>query len=394
MIPSRGYTERKLTAVECRTIKGPGFYRADDTLYLYVKPSGRRSWVQRVMIDGRRANIGLGSYPVISLKMARERAFDNRRAIALGRNPLLEKRRAKTPTFKVAALETHAALAPTFKSEQHTRDWIRILTKHAIPKLGNIPVDRITPQDVLKVLKPIWTVKAETARRVRQRIRTVLDHCRASGYVLDNVAGDTIKAALPTMPKIQDHHRALDYRDSPDAVKRIQGVESLPARLGMLFLIHTAVRSNDARGATWAEIDLDLATWTIPAARMKSKRPHRVALSGAALAILEQARPLRNDSDLLFPSALRPRLPMDSATFMRVLRENGLAEKTTVHGFRTSFRTWAAECTDIPGDVCELALAHAVGDATERAYNRSDLLEKRERLMQEWADFLSLQRGA
>ena len=380
----------RITAAECRSITEPGFYRADDTLYLYVKPSGRRSWVQRVLIDGRRHDIGLGSFPVVSLRLARERAFDNRRAIAQGRNPLIEKRRAKLPTFRVAAVETHEALAPTFKSAQHTRDWILILRKYAFPKIGHIPVDRIVQQDVLNVLKPIWTVKAETARRVRQRIRTVLKHCQAHGYVKDNMAGEIIDGALPTMPQVKEHHRALDYRDMPDAVSRIEtGVASLPARLCMLFLIHTAVRSNEGRGATWAEIDLEAATWTIPGERMKNGKQHRVPLSKAALAVLEKARPLRNDSDLVFPSTTYPHRPMTSATLVKNLRVIGLADKTTVHGFRSPFRTWAAECTDIPRDVLEIALSHTVGDAVEQAYSRSDLLEKRVKLMRLWDGFLN-----
>ena len=212
----------------------------------------------------------------------------------------------------------------------------------------------------------------------------------AAGHVQGNVAGDAISAALPTMPKVKANFRALDYRKMPDAMKRIgTEVASMPARLCLQFTILTAVRSNESRKATWAEIDLDAATWTIPADRTKNGKLHRVPLSDAALAVLEQTRPLRNDSDLVFPSLLRPRRPMDSATLIKNLREIGLADKTTVHGFRTAFRTWAAERTDIPREICEMALAHSVGDAVERAYNRSDLLEKRVKLMRLWDGFLN-----
>ena len=381
---------RKLTAAECRSISKPGFYRADDTLYLSVKPSGRRSWVQRVLIDGRRHDIGLGAFPVVSLRMARERAFDNRRSIDQGRNPLLEKRRATMPTFKVAAETAHAALAPQFRSDQHTRDWMNILRRHAQPKLGNIPVDRITQQDVLRVISPIWTDKTETARRVRQRIRTVLDYCRAHGHLTENVADDRINKALPKLPQVKANHRALDYREMPDAVKRIETeVASMPARLCLQFTILTAVRSNESREATWAEIDFETGTWTIPGDRMKSGKPHRVPLSNTALAVLEQARPLRNDSDLVFPSTTYPHRPMTSAALVKNLREIGLADKTTVHGFRSAFRTWAAERTDIPREICEMALAHTVGNAVEQAYSRSDLLEKRVELMSLWDEYLS-----
>ena len=381
---------RRLTAHECKAITSPGFYRCEDTLYLSVKPTGRKSWIQRVMIDGRRHNIGLGSFPVVSLSMARDKAFENRRAITQGRNPLMEKRRATMPTFRKAAVDTHKALAPTFKNPVHVKNWIQVLEKHAIPKLGNIPVDRITQQDILAVLKPIWTEKPETARRVRQRTRTVLRHCQAHGHVQENIADERIDAALPTMPKVKEHRRALDYKDMPEAVRRIETeVASMPTRLCLLFIVYTAVRPNEALEATWTELDFESATWIIPASRMKAKRDHRVPLSRSALAILEQAKPLRNESDLVFPSLIRPHHPMTSRTPMKALEQLGLAEKTVVHGFRTSFRTWAAERTDIPREVCEMALAHNVGNAVEQAYSRSDLLEKRTLLMRHWDGFLN-----
>ena len=359
---------------------------------MLVKPSGRRSWVQRVKIDGRSHDIGLGPYPVVTLKMARDRAIDNRRAIEQGRNPLLEKRRDSIPTFKNAAVQVHATLAPTFKNPIHVNNWIQVLKRHAFPKIGNIPLDRLTQQDVLKVLTPIWTEKTETARRVRQRIRTVLSHYRASGQIVENVADERIDPALPAMPKIKANFRALPYQEMPDAVARIDaGVNSLPTRLCLLFLIHTAARSNEARGATWGEMDLDAdaPTWTIPADRMKAKNAHRVPLSPDAVAVLEQARALRNGSDLVFPSGLHPRKPMTSRTLVKALEEIGLADRTVVHGFRTSFKTWAMERTDIPHEVCEMALAHTVGDAVVQAYSRTDLLEKRVRLMAQWSGFVT-----
>ena len=380
---------RRITAAECRTISKPGFYRADDTLYLYVKPSGRRTWVQRVLIDGRRHNIGLGSFPVVSLAKARHEAFENRVKIQDGRNPLDDKRQSKAPTFRIAAVEMHAGLVPTFRNHIHARNWIQAIQRHAFPKIGNIPVDRITQQDVLRVLTPIWTDKSETARKLRQRIRKVLGHCQAHGFVDQNVADDRINAALPTMPKVKAHHRALVYREAPDAWQMIEsGVKSLPSRLCLQFIILTGARSGQAREAVWSEVDLDARTWTIPADRMKTPTEHRVPLSDSALAVLEAAAPMRNPSDLIFPSPVKPHKPMTPDSLMRVLRALGIADKTDVHGFRATFRTWASECTDIPREVLEMALAHNVGDLTERAYSRSDLLEKRVTLMRLWDDFL------
>lgn len=380
-----------MNARQCKEETKPGRHRVADTLYLYVQVSNkngvRKSWVQRVKIDRKRYDIGLGPFDLVKLQEAKDKAIDNRRAILQGRNPLLEQKREVMPTFKAAAESAHKILTPTFRSEQHTKDWMRILVKHAFPELKNTRVDRITQQDVLKVLTPIWAAKSETARRVRQRIRTVLDHCRADGHVTENVADERINPKLPAMPSVQEHRRAMDYREMPDAVRKIEtDVASLPARLCMLFLIHTAARPKEAIQATWNEIDG--ATWSIPGAKMKNGKPHRVPLSAPALALLEQARPLRNDSGLIFPSALKPRNPMTSATLVKNLKQIGLKEKTTVHGFRSAFKTWAMERTDVPHEVCEMALAHTVGDAVVQAYTRGDLLDKRAALMDQWAAFL------
>lgn len=248
---------RLLTTAECMAITKPGFYRADDTLYLRVKPSGRRPGIQRVLVDCRRHDFGLGAFPVLSLRMARELAFDNRRAIVQGRNPMLEKRRTTIPVFKVAAETAYAVLSPQFRSAQHTRDWMNILRRHAFPNLGNKPVDRLSHQDVLKILTPIWIVRTETARRVRLRNRAVLDHCRVHGYLAENVADDRINAALPKIPKIKSSLRALEYRKMPGAMKQIETeVVSLPARLCLLFEILTAVQSNESCEATWREFTL------------------------------------------------------------------------------------------------------------------------------------------
>ena len=379
---------RKITAAEARSIIEPGIHRADDTLYLCVKRTGRKSWIQRVVIDGRRTDIGLGPFPVVSLAEAREKAFSNRQLIYKGGSPIRERRRVRMPTFAKAAEKTHASLVPTFRSDLHKKNWIQVLQKHAFPVLADIPVDRITQQDVLSVLEPIWTMRPDTARRVRQRIRAVLRHCQAHNHVDQNVADERIDGALPSMPKVKEHHKALPYREVPDAFKVI-GSRVSSARLALRFLILTATRSNEVREATWDEIDRETSTWTIPSERMKGGKPHRVPLSESALAILEEALQLRDESDLIFPSTSKAGRAMTPDNLMKVWRETGISKDTKVHGFRTSFRTWASERTDIPREVCELALAHAIGTGVERAYSRSDLLEKRTSLMRMWDEYLT-----
>ena len=378
---------RKITAAESKSITKPGLHRADDTLYLCVKRTGRKSWVQRVVIDGQRTDIGLGPLSVVSLAEAREKAFSNRRLIYRGGSPLRERRRTRMPTFAQAAEKTHGSLVPTFRSDLHAKNWMQVLQKHAYTVLADIPVDRITQQDVLSVLEPIWTTRPDTARRVRQRIRSVLRYSEAHGFVSRNVAGDAIDGALPAMPKVKEHHKALPYREVPEAI-RVIGSRVSSARLCLKFLILTATRSGEARESTWDEIDRETSTWTIPASRMKGGKPHRVPLSKSALAVLEETEHLRDGSDLIFPSASKPGRAMTPDNLMKVWRSTGIAKDTKVHGFRTSFRVWASECTDIPREVCELALAHAMGTGVEQAYSRSDLLEKRRELMQLWGDFL------
>ena len=378
---------RPITAAEVKSINRRGRYRAGDTLYLVVSASGARSWIQRVLIDGKRCDIGLGGYPIVTLAEAREAALENRRLIRKGGNPLVTKRRASVPSFRDATERTHKSFAPTWKNEQHARSWLQVVQKHAYPILADLPVDRITQTDVLTVLTPIWTTRPETARRVRQRIRSVLRYCEAHGYVDRNVAGDAIDGALPAMPKVKAHHAALDYRKVPEAMKAI-GSRVTAARLCLRFLILTAARSNEAREATWSEIDRDAATWEIPASRMKAGKPHRVPLTRSALAVLDEAVSLRDGSDLIFPSTSKPGHPMTPENLMKVWKKMPMAKDTKVHGFRTSFRTWAAERTEIPREVCEMALAHSVGNGVEQAYSRSDLLGKRVQLMGLWDCFL------
>ena len=380
----------KLSAAKVKSITKRGLHGDGGTLYLAVAKRGSKSWVQRVTIHGRRRDIGLGGYPYVGLAAARHKAIENRIAIAAGRDPIAEKRRSSIPSFAAATRRTHAMLRPRWRNAKHADSWMQTLERHAFPILGGLRVDRIERADVLAVLTPIWGTRPETARRVRQRIRAVLSWAWAHGFVAENIAGEAIEGALPAMPAIKAHLRALPYRDVAAALDTVEASRaSLTAKACLRFVVLTACRSGEARLAKWDEIHSEAREWRIPASRMKAGIEHRVPLSDAALKVLERVRSLRDDSDLIFPSPARPRRPMSDMTLTKVLRDTGLADRGTVHGFRSSFRDWAAEQTDAPHAVMELSLAHTVGTAVEQAYARSDLLARRRKLMQRWADFLS-----
>ena len=227
-------------------------------------------------------------------------------------------------------------------------------------------------------------------RKQRNRIRAVLSWCQAHGFIEHNVAGEMIDGALPAMPAVKEHFRALPYTEVPAALETVEASgASLVAKLCFRFLVLAAARSGEARGATWSEIDFEKSEWRIPANRMKAGVEHRVPLSDAALTVLEQAQILRDGSDLIFPSSIKRATPLSDMALTKVLRTTGLAIRTTVHGFRSSFRDWASECTNTAHAVMELSLAHKVGSAVEQAYARSDLLTKRRRLMEQWAAYVS-----
>ena len=380
----------RLTTTKVKAITKPGLHGDGHGLYLNVTATGSRSWVQRITIGGRRRDLGLGAYPATGLAEARALALANKSLVNAGRDPLAERRRTNVPTFREAAKRVYDANLPRWRNGKHTVTWWQSLERHAFPTLGDMRVDQIQRGDVLAVLEPIWGVRQETARRVRQRIRIVLRWCEAHDYCTGNAAGEALDGALPAMPKVKAHLRALPYQDVSAALSTVEASgASMASKLSLRFLVLTAARSGEARGATWDEIDMDAAEWRIPGERMKSGDPHRVPLSDAAVEVLERARPLSGGEGLIFPSSVKPGRPMSDMTLMQVLRKTGLAERATVHGFRSAFRDWAAECTSAPHAVMELSLAHAVGSSVEQAYARSDLIEKRRALMQTWADFLT-----
>ena len=381
-----------LTAMEVRNLKpGPKTKRYGDGrgLYLVVRANGSKAWVQRTTIDGDRTDIGLGGYPDVSLALARKKSAEIRTAVAEGRDPRAERRQPNLPTFREAAEQYVSDNALRWKNPKEAVNWRGCLHTYAYPVFGTTRIDRITRADVLDMLLRIWLTKPSIARKLRQRVRAIFAAAMAFGYLDINPAGEVIDAALPRTPAVKAHFRALPYQDVPETLDKIEAsTASLASRLCFRFLVLTAARSGEARGARWDEIDLGARTWTIPASRMKSGRQHRVPLSDAALEVLRRTKALDDNSGLVFPSLYKPGRELSDMTLTKLLRDNGLAKRATVHGFRTSFKTWCMETTDTPWAVGEAALAHTLGNTTEQAYARSDLFERRRALMEEWSSFL------
>ena len=378
----------RLTAAMVQAINQRGMYGDGDTLYLCVAPGGSKSWVQRLTIHGKRHDLGLGGYPLVSLAEARDKAFVNRKLARDGGDPLAAKRQAATPTFAVACEATIQAHRKRWRGSTTETHWRQSLQRYALPVLGEKRVSDITREDVLRILTPIWTTKPETGRKVRRRIRAILEWAQAHGFVEHNVAGEAINGALPIMPAVQSHFRALPYREMPAALETIVASSASQAvRLCFRFTVLTAVRSKEARHATWTEINLENRIWRIAGERMKAGVEHRVPLADATMDVLKEAQILRDGSGWVFPSPTKRRYPLSNMAMTKLLRDIGLAERTTVHGCRSVFRDWAADGNH-PRELAEAALAHTVS-GVEGAYFRSDLLDRRRALMDQWSNFLT-----
>lgn len=373
----------KLTALKIKALTEPGSYTDGDGLMLVIWPSGSASWKLRVMIAGKRRDIGVGSLKKLSLADARAQAAELRRQIALGVDPIAERKKVidPVPTFRVAAARVHEEQKATWKNGKHQDQWINTLTKYAYPKLGNRLVDAIEGPQIREVLLPIWLSKPETARRVRQRVAAVLDWSYAKGYRSTEAPLRSLSKALPRQPRKDGHFAALPFKKVPKLLNALQERSSV-GRLALEALILTAARSGEIRGACWSEVDLEAALWSIPAERMKMGRPHLVPLSAAAIDVFRRAQALRVPcSDLVFPGQ-RLKKPMSDMTLLKVMRD--MKTGVTVHGFRSAFRDWVAEETNYPGEVAEAALAHSIPNKVEAAYRRTDFLMKRKKLMEEW----------
>ncbi len=385
------HPDKALSAAFIRSAP-PGRHADGNGMYLFVQPAGTRSWIQRIVIRGRRRELGLGAAALVSLAEARELALANRKLARSGGDPLADKRRAEgVPTFADAARRVVEQKQGGWRGRWHAQNWLRSLERYAFPRIGERPVSEVNSADVLEILTPIWHVKAETARAVRQRIRSVLEWAIAMELRADNPC-DRVLPVLGPQNDIVQHRRALPRKDVAAAIETVRASASVaPAiKLAFEFLVLTAARSGEVRLATWDEIDTAGQVWTIPAMRMKAKREHRVPLCRRAAEILEAARTLGDGKSLVFP--MRSGRPISMSTLPKMLQYLGIV--AVAHGFRSSFRDWAAEETDHPREVIEAALAHVVQNKVEATYARSDLFERRRRVMNDWAAYLNGQRGS
>lgn len=383
-----------LTANQIAGLSKAGVHRVDRGLYVQVRPDGSRSWILRFRLHGRARAMGLGSLHLVPLTEARAKAIRAQRLLLDGQDPIEARRadrktetlRTLTPTFASCAREYIKSQKAAWSNAKHAYQWLQSLETYAFPSIGNLPVEEVTVDLVLQVLKPIWTTKSETAGRIRGRIEKILGWAEAHGHRSGpNPAAwkGPLGHMLPPLSKVQTvrHHPALPYDDIGTLVRELAARDGESAR-ALRFLILTASRSGEVRGARWSEIDLASRVWTVPAERMKSRKEHRVPLTDAAIALLLLGE--RRPDDLVFPGSGhgRPLSDMSLIALVRKLRGAG----STVHGLRSSFRDWAAEQTDYPREVVEACLAHTVGSEVELAYKRTDFFEKRSRLMNAWAN--------
>ncbi|GAA0567891.1 tyrosine-type recombinase/integrase [Halomonas salifodinae] len=371
-------------------------------LYLQITAGGSVSWIYRFKLQGKQRYMGLGSYPDVSLALARERAGDHRKLVKKGQDPMevnveQEQTGETTPTFTSCAARYIKSHRRSWRNAKHARQWVSTLKAYARPVIGAKPVDEVTTQDVLKILSPIWTSKTETAKRVQGRIENVLDYAAAHSY-RDPVnparwRGHLDKLlAKPARVKKVTHHPAMPYDDVAAFMAELQGYASISSK-ALQFLIFTATRTSEVLRSDWMEIDLDNETWTIPADRMKARREHRVPLSRQAVELLAKLPRVQGNTHV-FPGARYGR-PLSNMAMLQLMRGMGYGVggergDYVPHGFRSSFRDWTGEVTSYPRDVAEMALAHTIENKVEAAYRRGDLFEKRRAMMQEWADYIAL----
>lgn len=376
----------QLSATRIKSLIAPGRYADGAGLMLNVGARGARSWVLRAQSGGARRDYGLGSAKTISLAEARDAASAIRKQLSQGVDPIAERKKAREviPTFRLAAAQVHAEHKAGWKNGKHQAQWLTTLENYAFPALGDRLVSEIEGPAIRDVLASIWLSKPETARRVRQRIGTVLDWSYAKGYRPTEAPMRSLSKGLPRQPKKDCHFAAMPFAEVPQFIAALRERTSA-GRLALEALILTAARSGEIRGASWSELDFDRCLWTIPAERMKMARPHIVPLATQALAVFHRVEAIRSpSSDLVFPG-LKSKRPLSDMTLLKVVRD--MSAGVTVHGFRSAFRDWVAEETSYPGEVAEAALAHAIPNKVEAAYRRTDFLEKRRSLMREWAAF-------
>ena len=377
---------------------GPGRHGDGAGLYLVVDPSGARRWIVRVTVKGQknrkggplRTDFGLGGADVVTLDEARERALEYRRMAKSGLNPRFNADR-EVPTFEQISRQVHIDRLPTWKNAKHGQQWLNTLRDYAFPKIGRMPVDAIDQPEVLICLSPIWTTKHETAKRLAQRVKIVLDVAKSKGFRSGENPVTAIRDAkvLPTIKAKVHHHDAMPWQDVPTFYAELSERTAVAAK-ALQFTILTACRTSEVLEAKWPEIDVETCLWTIPAERMKGGKAHRVPFTDEMLAILETLQAMA--SEYVFEGQKRHQ-PLSNMSMLMLLRRMGRND-CTVHGFRSTFRDWASEVANAPREVAEAALAHQVGSDVERAYARSDLLTQRRVLMAKWSEWASSGNGA
>lgn len=388
----------KLSPLQVRNLKEPGLYGDGNGLLIKVTPGGSKSWIHRYMHKGADRWMGLGPYPDVSLAEARELAAENRRKLRAGTDPLGEKKaeraqikteKAQAVTFDWCAQQYIDAHRAGWKNPKHADQWVNTIGTYASPVVGSMSVAKIETRHVMEILKPIWHEKTETASRLRGRIESVLDWAAVHGHRTgENPARlkGHIDALLPAAAKLKKvkHHAALPYAEMTPFMTDLRKQAGIAAR-ACEFAILTAARSGEVRGATWGEFDLDAGVWTIPGERMKAGKEHRVPLSVQALSVITDMQKVSTSNTIIFPGR-KSDTQLSDMSLTAVLKRMERGD-LTMHGFRSTFRDWAAESTNYPTEMAEMALAHTVGDKVEAAYRRGDMLEKRREMMQTWATY-------
>ena len=374
---------------------GAGRHGDGNGLYLVVDPSGARRWIVRVVVKGQRnkkgaplrTDFGLGNGDLVTLLQARERALEYRRMAKQGLNPRFHGKQ-EVPTFEEIAQQVHIERLPTWKNAKHGQQWINTLRDYAFPKIGRMPVDSVGQPEVLMCLSPIWTDKHETARRLSQRIKTVLDVAKSKGFRVGENPITEIKDAkvLPKVTAKPKHHKAMKWQEVPNLYLELQTRNAMAAK-ALMFTCLTGSRTSEVLEMEWSEVNLEDHIWTCPAERMKAGVTHRVPLTAEMIEIIEPLQAMA--SKFVFEGQKRHK-PLSNMAMLMLLRRMKV-EGVTVHGFRSTFRDWVSETTNTPREISEMSLAHKVGSIVEQAYARSDLLDKRRLLMERWSKYVANQ---
>jgi integrase len=379
----------RMTAAFVKKVRTAGRSGDGDGLYLIVDPSLAKRWVLRVQVSGRRRDVGLGGTKTVTLAQAREIAHDIRSKAKAGDDPVAARRAGRdgVPSFEQCAKKVHSEHLKKWRpGSKSSVQWLTMLERYAFPVIGSRAVNKVESADILKILVPIWLSKPETGRKILQRVRTVFDHAAAGGYRSGENPCRLAVIGLPKQGDTTEHFAALPYAELPKFMGQLRDADCSPfVKLGLEFLILTATRSGEVRGASSNEFDLDAKFWTIPKDRTKTGKEHVVPLCDRAIRIFHEARKLAPNSSFVFLGRSKSKKPLSDMSFTMVLRR--LNVDATAHGFRSTFRDWVSEETDFPGEVAEMALAHAINSKVEAAYRRGKLLQKRRQLMNAWAIF-------